>query len=56
MSPLEHAPLSFAAVGATVGLLYWNTGQASISVVTGYFLGKLLQSIVWTVTDPRTSG
>lgn len=53
MNRIAHLPLVLAVLGGLLGALFLEFELVFFGVVSGYFVAKLGQSLVWTISGPR---
>lgn len=50
---IAHLPLVLAVVGGLLGAFSLEYELVFFGLVSGYFVSKLLQSLVWTISGSR---
>ncbi|NHN42777.1 hypothetical protein G9C85_14220 [Halorubellus sp. JP-L1] len=55
MIPIAYVPLALALLGGLLSLVDPVPETVVLGLLFGYFAGKLVQSVVWTVNGPRTA-
>jgi hypothetical protein len=55
VTPLDYVPLVLASIGFLLGFLHGDLGAGVLGSLFAFFSGKVLQSIVWSVTGPPTA-
>jgi hypothetical protein len=52
MNRIAYLPLVLAVVGGLIGAVSLEYELVFFGVVSGYFVAKLFQSLVWTISGP----